>query len=429
MQKITGWVVSRDFANANNNDIITTTNSLLEGAAEPASKFSHNAFMMRRATNVEEDPSRPLAQAECEDEDEDEEEWIYLYDEPLAEAAAIPAPPNREDPTSLPTATITTSKIPLTSWLSHLPSTSLLSTLSIPGTHNSCARIPPVPFVACQSATLTQQLHLGIRYFDFRLGIFKTAFGSGSGILRLYHGKTPLGITFAEALREIYGFLEREKGECVVLQIKHEGVDGDEGRFEELVRGEVEGNEGFWAVGTGIPRLGEVRGRIQLMRRFRIQGDGGLGINVLRWADNAKRFWIPVSPPGCGGLMVQDEYKFTDRVSSFEELIRRKVGVVKDLMIEARLVDTEVRRWGWYLNWCNAFAEPFSGLKVVATPEQIALGRGGEYGVNEMVREMIGEARSRGERVRVGTILLDFVDVRDPRIVQEVVLCNKFPEQ
>ena len=67
---------------------------------------------------------------------------------------------------------------------------------------------------------------------------------------------------------------------------------------------------------------------------------------MLRWADNAKRFWIPVSPPGYGGLMVQDEYKFTDRVSSFEELIRRKVGVVKDLMIEARLVDTEVRQVG-----------------------------------------------------------------------------------
>ena len=169
------------------------------------------------------------------------------------------------------------------------------------------------------------------------------------------------------------------------------------------------------------------------MRRFWIEDedrDGeGLGIDVLRWADNAKRFWIPLPPPGCGGLMVQDEYKFTDRVSSFEELIRRKVGVIEDLMVEARLVDTEVRRCGWYLNWCNAFAEPFSSLKVVATPEQIALGRGGEYGVNEMVREMIGEARSGGERVRVGTILLDFVDLRDPRIVQEVVLCNKFPEQ
>ena len=64
----------------------------------------------------------------------------------------------------------------------------------------------------------------------------------------------------------------------MVLQVKHEGVDGDEGRFEELVRGEVEGNERFWAVGTGIPRLGEVRGRIQLMRRFRIQEQRGMGV-------------------------------------------------------------------------------------------------------------------------------------------------------
>jgi 1-phosphatidylinositol phosphodiesterase len=367
---------------------------------------------MRRATTFKEDPSRPLAVYE------DDEEWNYLYDEPTTPTASTStATEALEIHTHIPKAATAFAKIPLTSWLTHLPSSSPLSTLSIPGTHNSCARIP-VPWVACQSATLTQQLHLGIRYFDFRLGI---AFGS----LRLYHGKTPLRITFKEALGELYAFLREEKRECLVLQVKHEGGDRDDEGFEKLFRGELAGNKMFWAVGNLIPTLGEVRGKIQLMRRFRVKEPGAvLGIDVLRWADNAKRFWIPV-PPGYGHLMVQDEYKFTNVVRTFKQLVERKGADIQDLILEAQSMDTEVRRCGWYLNWCNAFAEPFS-FGVVATPEQIALGKSGEVGINEVVRDRIGRARGGGERVRVGTILLDFVDVGDPRVVQEVVMCNQF---
>jgi 1-phosphatidylinositol phosphodiesterase len=368
---------------------------------------------MRRATTSKADPTRPLAIYE------DEDSWNYLYDEPPITNTS-PSKSDTAISVQISTATNPSSKIPLTSWITHLPSSSPLSTLSIPGTHNSCARIL-VPWVACQSATLTQQLHLGIRYFDFRLGI---TFGS----LRLYHGKTPLQITLKDALGEMYAFLGQEKGECLILQVKHEGGDGDYARFEELFRREVAGNERMWATGSQIPRLGDVRGKIQLMRRFRVAESGGVfGIDVQRWADNSKRFWIPV-PPGYGHLMVQDEYKFTNVVKTYKELIERKGADIQDLMLEARLVDTEVRRCGWYLNWCSAFAEPFS-LGVVATPEQIALGKSGEVGINEVVRERIGRAREGGERVRVGTILLDFVDVKDPRVVQEVVMCNQFLEK
>lgn len=163
------------------------------------------------------------------------------------------------------------------------------------------------------------------------------------------------------------------------------------------------------------------------MRRFRLANSyATLGINVLRWADNAARFWIPV-PPRPSHLMVQDQYRFTDVVSTFAELIQLKVKAITDLIQEARVTDTEFKRQGWYLDWCNAFAEPFS-LKVSATPEQIALGRGDETGVNEVIRSTVGRARSEGEKIRIGTLLLDFVDAKDPRVVQEIVMCNDFLE-
>lgn len=369
----------------------------------------------RRATTIKEDTSRALGAHEDADED-----WIYVYDTPIATTTTTTTGDSNDDTDiAIQLSTSTAEKIPLSDWMAHLPSTRSLSALSIPGTHNSCARIP-VPWVQCQSATLTQQLHMGIRYFDFRLGI---SFGK----LRVYHGKTPLSVTFQDASKELYDFLRDHASECVVLQVKHEGADGDEEGFQELFGKQLRQNLRYWALGPTIPRLGDVRGRIQLMRRFRL-GDPMmvLGINVLRWADNARRFWIPV-PPGYGHLMVQDEYKFTNVVRTYAELIQRKVADIEDLMLEARLMDTEVRRCGWYLNWCSALAEPF-GLGVAASPEQIALGKGGEVGVNEIVRGIIGRAREEGEKVRVGTILLDFVDVKDPRVVQEVVMCNQFLE-
>jgi 1-phosphatidylinositol phosphodiesterase len=354
-------------------------------------------MMTRRTSRPMEDSSRALDAYEDVNED-----WTYLFD--LAQEDTILRPS-------------TAGEIPLDEWMKYIPEELPLSMVSIPGTHNSCARLP-VPWVQCQSDTLTEQLHMGIRYFDFRLGI-------SFNVLRVYHGGSPLSVTFADAVKELYDFLKDHPSEAVMLQIKHEGTDRNDALFEDLMRREIDEHIRYWRLGTMIPTLGAIRGGIQLMRRYHLSNPyATLGIDVRRWADNSARFWIPV-PPRPSHLMVQDEYRFTNVAKTFPELIQMKTEAIANLMNEAQFTDTDFSRHGWYLNWCNAFAEPFS-LGVIATPKQIALGQEGETGVNEIVRGSIEKARSSGENIRVGTILLDFVDVRDPRVVQEVVLCNEF---
>ena len=233
-----------------------------------------------------------------------------------------------------------------------------------------------------------------------------------------------MSVSFADAVKEIYDFLDDHSTEAIMLQIKHEGADNNDALFEELLWKEMYNNLKHWRLGSTIPTLDQIRGGIQLMRRFYISNPIVFGVDVRRWADNSSRFWIPV-PPRPSYLMVQDQYKFTNAVKTFPELIQAKTKAITDLMLEARFTDTRFRRHGWYLDWCNAFAEPFS-FGVIATPEQIALGEEDQSGVNEIVREYVATARSSGEKVRVGTVLLDFVNPKDPMIIQEIVMCNDF---
>jgi 1-phosphatidylinositol phosphodiesterase len=205
----------------------------------------------------------------------------------------------------------TMSPIPMNEWMSRIASDIHLSELSIPGSHESCATIA-VPWVQCQNMSIEDQLKSGIRYFDFGCGV-------SFGTLYLFHGRSPLGFTLTEVLARVYAWLARVQREAIMVQIKMEGGTGDETAFEKLLRSEFTKNEKFWALGNTIPKLGAIRGKIQLMRRFYISS-GMLGVDVRRWADNSPKFTIPIEKHE--RMVVQDQYEYTDAVPTFAELVR-----------------------------------------------------------------------------------------------------------
>lgn len=310
----------------------------------------------------------------------------------------------------------TTFSISMNEWMSGIDSDLYLSELSIPGSHESCATIA-VPWIQCQNLSIEDQLNSGIRYFDFRCGL-------SFGRLHLFHGRSPLGFTLTDVLARMYAWLNRAPKEAIILQIKMEGGSGDEIAFEELLRSEFNENAKFWALGNTIPRLGAIRGKIQLIRRFQIS-KGTLGIDVRRWANNSPKFTIPLEQHE--SVVVQDEYEYTDVIPTFTELIRRKSSAV-DALVAAAKGDENPR--AWYLNWCNAYALPFS-FGVVATPADIAIGR---YEVTGTRRHFVRGVnpslfkKSFLERVkgRHGTILLDFAKTPDPHLVAAIILTNTF---
>lgn len=302
--------------------------------------------------------------------------------------------------------------ISMNKWMSKIDSESYLSELSIPGSHESCARIS-VPWVQCQHLSIVEQLEAGIRYLDFRLGVY-------FGKLYLYHGRSPLGLALTDVLGKIYAWLDLSPSEAIMLQIKMEGGSGDETAFESLLREEIASHMKYWALETTIPRLGTVRGKIQLMRRFPTSTTA-IGIDVRQWADNSPRFTIPMS--GHEKLIVQDLYEFTDVVSSFLELIRAKSNAINALIKGAK-EDQKCR--SWYLCWCNAYALPLS-FGIIARPSDVAIGRneGQQFvpGVNSALLRTFFSAPIKG---RFGTILLDYMETPALDLVSSIVRSNTF---
>jgi 1-phosphatidylinositol phosphodiesterase len=112
----------------------------------------------------------------------------------------LPAPPSWETST----------------WLSSLSSSLPLSSLFLPGTHESCA-LYGWPFSQCQRGrSILVQLQDGIRFLDIRLSIKQHK-------LIAYHGVQSQVIHFAEEggiLDQVQAFLEKNVTETVVMSVK-----------------------------------------------------------------------------------------------------------------------------------------------------------------------------------------------------------------
>jgi 1-phosphatidylinositol phosphodiesterase len=83
----------------------------------------------------------------------------------------------------------------LSSWMENISDDTLLSNITCPGTHDSCAR-SSIPFVRTQYLSITKQLEAGLRFFDLRC----RAHSDG---LYMYHGGVPINLPIYLKLDEI----------------------------------------------------------------------------------------------------------------------------------------------------------------------------------------------------------------------------------
>lgn len=218
----------------------------------------------------------------------------------------------------------------LSDWMQDFPDSTPLSALSIPGTHNSPTYHQALPSVRCQAVSPLTQLEHGVRFFDVRIQVNDVDKGAESDALDLVHAQFPIslkGSVKAQSLFEdMYAFLQSHPSESIILSLKREGRgSGTDAIFSERLRKQVIlPNANKWHTNAGVARLGEVRGKIVLLRRFalserlqhEVQGHGGFGINATNWADNTTNHHG-------GDIQVQDFYTVTDT-----ENIEKKIQYV-----------------------------------------------------------------------------------------------------
>ena len=97
------------------------------------------------------------------------------------------------------------------SWMQSIPDSTKLSSMTIPGTHNSCA-LQGICCARTQSWSLPEQMKAGLRYFDIRLRLYNNT-------LRSFHAFVDQKDTFDIILSYALNFLNQYPSECIIMQV------------------------------------------------------------------------------------------------------------------------------------------------------------------------------------------------------------------
>lgn len=186
-------------------------------------------------------------------------------------------------------------------WMTPLSDDMTLAELTIPGTHESAALYEPLNSgtAKCQNLTLDEQLKAGIRYFDIRCRHQNDEF-------QIYHGPFYQQQSFADVLATMTAFLDEHPMQTLIVSVKEEyTAEATTRSFADTFASYVEQDPERWHLGPSIPRLGDVRGKIVLLRRF-ASTTTPLGIDgASMWGDD-KTFTMMSTD---ATVRVQDNYK------------------------------------------------------------------------------------------------------------------------
>ncbi|WP_145515952.1 phosphatidylinositol-specific phospholipase C domain-containing protein, partial [Yersinia aleksiciae] len=168
----------------------------------------------------------------------------------------------------------------LNNWISRLSDKTLLSHISIPGTHDSASfrtNIFGRAFSQTQVWDIKEQLNNGIRFLDARCRLIDNVF-------TMHHGSTFLEQYFGDIIITCIKFLHKNPTEFIILSVKQEHtVENSTKNFAEvMLDAYITPHKRNFYLANDIPMIGEIRGKVVLLRRY---SGGDIGINATPWKD------------------------------------------------------------------------------------------------------------------------------------------------
>lgn len=215
----------------------------------------------------------------------------------------------------------------LSNWQALLPDNIPLSTINLPGTHNSSTQFVNLsPFSRCQGKSILQQLEMGARLLDIRLALGDEGFITVHGIsnCRSAKNRNSALLTFDMVFNDIKTFLELHSTEAVVLSLNIGRGDKLDSFFPTFYRKFIEAYSRIWFLENRIPTLGESRGKLVLIRRCDLGKsdivfndlNSGLNFTKMSKQESTKSHAVPLPNPvkmfdnksKSFSLVVQDNY-------------------------------------------------------------------------------------------------------------------------
>lgn len=330
-------------------------------------------------------------------------------------------------------------------WMSYVDGNKFLDELSIPGTHDSgtCSvdndTEPQSSQAKCQQDYIPTQLLEGVRYFDIRLGK-----GENPGI---DHGACYLlkkdgnFMHLSDVIGYFNTFLSENPTEALIMLVSR---GNDEATDESLTTalGKVfDENPNLFYTSSRIPTLGEVRGKIVLLRRFGLAGNSvsshTWGLDLTQWDDKIAAHTDSTSmclvrdergfeavgktgdeEPYCTKVYAQDHYECTgtDKIGWVDMALKETTKLAR-IMVDVEDTDgakVKVLEHSWCINYtsCTNYKQgsnPFTAARVV-----------NEHLYKSQYINSTGNESTKEDCLKhIGTIASDFVDAALARSIYQ----------
>ena len=307
-------------------------------------------------------------------------------------------------------------------WMKDIPDDALLSSVNIPGTHDTGTAgvfwdaSAQASISTCQKYYYGEQLNVGARSFDVRCNADKDD-TSPAGV-RIVHGsmfapcydRDGSKLYLQSILDDSVRFLKKHPSESIILLIKADG--GSELGLAKSVGKFIKDHMDCVWTGDGIPTMGEARGKIVFMRRYSLKGydynaDGlseqCFGIDLSDWDSHnyssSKYYAERIYHVGDTSVYVQDAYQ--ERWDEKEKFIEGTLKQMSEKDNSYPILNSE-----WVFNYTSCVSD--SGLDVPLDQTRhvnpwLYNGDGSKYFNNQ----------------RTGMVMLNFIDIQMSKLIYE----------
>lgn len=241
-------------------------------------------------------------------------------------------------------------------WMSGLDGARPLNQITIPGTHDSCTQHCTMSRIArCQHTSVQEQLENGFRFLDVRLVC-------RNGWMFAIHGsancKTPeeSDLSFTLVLETCMDFLKKNPSETILMSVKKDRGYHQDKFAEVLLEQYYSHYPEMWYLENRTPSLDEVRGKIVLLRRYKVKDyglftDQNSGLNFSVWPDQKSKrstqgilFDMQATDRNDTGrkIFVQDRYSFPTEIKWNRCVLP--------------MLESECKKDTWYLNFLSTMS-------------------------------------------------------------------------
>lgn len=318
-------------------------------------------------------------------------------------------------------------------WMKSVPDNTPLVHMNIPGTHDSGTwnftlplmkdiyvdnNITTPQYYQCQQKSLADMLNAGIRFFDLRPALDPTR-----TYLTIWHGAVEASqlASVEDLMFAFYAWLDHHPSETLLLSFQYQGgtVPGasHNAQFERLMYDMLTSpaaQKYIWQETGRLGALGEVRGKIVLMKRFDIEflstaNDAaipGLHLSPARWTDNGANITLVYNDTTGATAYIEDNYEIGDSATNITAVENI------DIKVKASTAHLDLAAGGnapdslfiTFLSSEHLLNDPSM------TPRDMALGLEDgstpKGGVNQQVNAYLGAQKGK----RLGIVVADFFD-------------------